>query len=180
MYSYRHRLFRTIVPLITHSISVGINKGSISILFHANETAGAQTGSGSSVWVECGSVYSLSVVAWLWTSEFKWALERPHNVPTTPTPACRRRDRQSHLRAPQPAQGAITGAYTKPIFIQANGSLERDYRCRHKCCTPVVGAGAAHHRDISVIWWFQWLAPPASQPPGGFWMDSVSDWGSCD
>lgn len=67
------RLFCTIVALITHSISVGINKGSISILFHANESAGAQTGSGSRVRVECGSVCSLSLVAWLGTSKFKWA-----------------------------------------------------------------------------------------------------------
>lgn len=151
MYSYRHRLFCTIVPLITHSISVGINKGSISILFHANESASAQTGSGSSVWVECGSVRLLNVVAWLGTSEFKWALERPHNVPTTPTPACQQHDRQRHLRAPQPAQGAIIGANAKPIFIQANGSLEGDYWCRHESFTPVVGAGAAHPDGVSVI-----------------------------
>ena len=93
-------------------------------------------------------------MAWLGTSAFKWALERPHNVPTTPTPACQRRDRQRHLRAPQPAQGAITGANAKPIFIQANGSLERDYWCRHKSCTPVAGAGAAHYHGTTLICWF--------------------------
>lgn len=48
------------MPLITHSISVGINKGSISILFHANER-GTQTGSGSiarewSVYAECSGM----------------------------------------------------------------------------------------------------------------------------
>lgn len=75
-------------------------------------------------------------------------------TPTTPTPACQRRDRQRHLQAAQPAQGAITGANAKLIFIQANGSRERDYWCRHMSCTPVVGAGAPHYPSthISLIY----------------------------
>ncbi len=96
-------------------------------------------------------------MAWLGTSVFQWALERPHNVPTTPTPACQRHDRQRHLRAPQPAQGAITGASAKPIFIQANGPLERDYWGRQRSFTPVVGASDAHYHGISLICGFRWF-----------------------
>lgn len=85
----------------------------------------------------------------------------------TPTPASQWRDRQRHLRALQPAQGAITGANAKTIFIQANGSLERDYWCRRKSCTP--DSALAQPTAMAFLWFAdsigslcfgeQWLAP---------------------
>lgn len=60
-------------------------------------------------------------------------------MPTTPTPACQRRDRQRHLR-PRSLRGVpLQGPTQKTIFIQANGSPGRDYRGKHKSCAPAAG-----------------------------------------
>lgn len=156
MYSYRHRRFCTIVPLITHSISVGINKGSISILFHANESAGAQTGSGSSV----RSVVWKCVVA-----ECSGMIgEERIQMSVGETPQCAN---NSHAGLPTAWQttsltgpAACTGCHYRVqhktniypgkwfhrdrLLIQTHGS------------TAVVGAGAAQNLIISVSWshWF--------------------------
>lgn len=67
-------------------------------------------------------------------------------MPTTPTLACQRRDRQRHLQTRILRTVPLQGPTRKTIFIQANGSPERDYRGKHRSCTPVVGTAGAHGR----------------------------------
>jgi len=59
-----------------------------------------------------------------------------------------------------PARGAITAADAKPIFIQANGSLEGDDRRRHTGCTP--GVGAAADSSGSLCFWRAAIGSPIS------------------
>lgn len=120
-------------------------------------------------------------MAWLGTSEFKWALERPHSVPTTPTLACQRHDRQRHLRARSLHRVPLQGPTQKTIFIQANGSLERDYWCRHKSCTPVVGATAAHYHGISRNWSLHWFTVFRRAETGPFFCNNARRiWSACE
>lgn len=63
-------------------------------------------------------------------------------MPTTPTLACQRRDRQRHLRTRSLRRVPLQGPPQKTIFIQANGSPGRDYRGKHTSCAPAVGAAA--------------------------------------